>query len=142
MSALAAVWVVHHNGVMAKKRATVDHIIHQKSDKDLLEAIRLVYELHDKSDQFSDYLKNPTSVECKAILKVLNNHEFIALGIRRKAFEERIYKELQYSNFVKVYNSAAGIIAELRNCKNTPTIFQEFEWLIKRWQKKPLQKHT
>lgn len=33
LSAFAAVWVVHHNGAMTKKRATIDHIIHQKSDK-------------------------------------------------------------------------------------------------------------
>ena len=141
LSALAAVWVIRHNGVMARRRSTIDHIIHQKSDKDLLDAIQIVYGLHDNKIPFSNYLSNLDSVECKAILKVLNNHEFVALGIRRRAFEECIYKELQYSNFVKVYNSAAGIVAELRKSRDTQTLFQEFEWLIKRWKKSPLKVH-
>lgn len=140
LSALAAVWVVHHNGAMAKRRATIDHIIHQKSNQALLDAIHIVYKLHEDKAQFTNFLSHPDSDECKAILKLLNNHEFIALGIRRNAFEERIYKELQFSNFMKVYNSAAGIIGEIR--KAAPMAFQEFEWLIKRWEKNPLKKHT
>ncbi|MGZ8256401.1 MAG: DUF4760 domain-containing protein [Gallionella sp.] len=142
LSAIAAIFVIYHNGVMARRRATVDHIIHQKSDDGLLSSIRLVYQLYEEKTRLSDFLESPESSEYQAILKVLNNHEFIALGIRRAAFEEKIYKELQYSNFVKVYEASAGIVAELRRSKNTQTLFQEFEWLIKRWKKSPLIKHT
>ncbi len=142
LSAVAAIFVIHHNGVLARRRSTIDHIIHQKSNEAILNAIHIVYRLHDDNVQFSQYLDKQDSDEFKAILKVLNNHEFIAVGIRRKAFEERIYKELQYSNFVKVYNSAAGIIAEIRKKQNSHTLFQEFEWLIKRWEKCPLKRRT
>ena len=141
LSALAAIYIIYHNGLMAKKRATIDHIIHQKSNPELLKSIRTVYKLHEGNVQFSSFLSADDSDEYKAIFNVLNNHEFIALGIRRKAFEENIYKELQYSNFVKVYKSSAGIIADLRKQTSTDTLFQEFEWLIRRWEAKPLKRH-
>lgn len=141
LSAIAAITIMYHNEKMAKRRATIDHIIFQKSNKELLTAIHSVYQLHENKTQLSSFIGKSETDEFKAILSVLNNHEFVALGIRRKAFEEAIYKELQYSNFLKVHQSSAGFIAELRKNSGTQTLFQEFEWLIKRWEKCPLKKH-
>ncbi|GHT89783.1 hypothetical protein AGMMS49545_01020 [Betaproteobacteria bacterium] len=126
---------------MSRRRATVDHIIHQKTDRELLDAIQLVYKMHDDNEVFSKYHDQKETPEYKAILLVLNNHEFIALGIRRRAFAETIYKELQCSNFLKVWNSSAGIVEELRKSSGRETLFQEFEWLAKRWKENPLKKH-
>jgi len=139
LSAIGAVLVIYHNGSQARRRATIDHIIHQKTDKDLLEAIKLVYKLHDNKEPFSRYCDQKDALEREAILKVLNNHEFIALGIRKKAFEEKIYKDLQCSNFLKVWSASSGMVAELRRSENRDTLFQEFEWLARRWQKHPLK---
>lgn len=141
LSAIGAVAVISHNSVLARRRATIDHIIHQKTDGELLAAINIVYELHDKKEPLSKFFGLRGSDEHKAILQVLNNHEFIALGIRRRAFEERIYKELQCSNFIKVWSASSGLVAELRRAEGRDTLFQEFEWLAKRWTTKPLRTH-
>lgn len=142
LSALAGVAVIYYNGKQGRLRATIDLIIHQKSDKALLACVDQVYKLSGSKVQFSNYASDHDSEEFKCILKVLNNHEFIALGIRQKTFDENIYKKMQYSNVMKVWRSSAGIIGEIRNSQGIQTLFQEFEWLAKRWEKNPLKKTT
>ncbi len=139
LSAIAAVIIIYHNGLLARRRATVDHIIHQKSDPDLLAAIDKVHRLRESEAALSGFVTNREGSEYKSILKVLNNYEFIALGIKRSAFDERIYKELQCSNFIKIWNSTSGLISEIRKTEQIETLFQEFEWLAKRWKKAPLK---
>lgn len=142
LSALAGVAVIYYNGKQGRLRATIDLIIHQKSDTQLLACIEQVYKLSLNKVQFSKYANDHDSEEFRCILKVLNNHEFIALGIRQGTFDEEIYKKMQYSNVMKVWASSAGIISEIRNTQNIQTLFQEFEWLAQRWRNSPLKKTT
>lgn len=139
LSAIGAIYVIWHNAFTARRRATIDHIIHQRSDKDLTEATDLVFKLNNDGVQFSKFSGQLDSPERLAILDVLNNHEFIALGIRRGAFEEQIYKELQFTNFKRVHSACAGFIAEIRATQRNKKIFQEFDWLIARWDSSPLK---
>ncbi|ONC03260.1 hypothetical protein AQ910_10870 [Burkholderia pseudomallei] len=113
-------------------------MIHQKTDKELLDATALVFRLHRENSQFSDFVKQHSS-ERDAILKVLNNHEFIALGIRLGAFDEKIYKRMQCSNVLKVWNSARGFIHEVRRIEGKDTFFQELEQLAESWKKNPIK---
>lgn len=140
LSAVAAVAIIYYNAALARTRATIDLIIHQKADKELLDAVDKVYQMHRDKVQFSAYANKHESDECQCILRVLNNHEFIALGIRQKAFDEKIYKLMQYSNVMKVWNASRGIIHELRQSQGKDTLFQEFEWLAARWDKNPIKK--
>jgi hypothetical protein len=142
LSALAGVAVIYYNAALARTRATIDLIIHQKADKELLAAVEKVYQMHRDKIQFSMYADKHDSEECKCILRVLNNHEFIALGIRQKAFDEKIYKLMQFSNVMKVWNASRGIISEIRQAQQKDTLFQEFEWLARRWNKDPIKKIT
>lgn len=140
LSAIAGVWVIRSNGFSSRRRATIDHIIHQKTDEKLILDTRTVFDLHRKNVKFSEYSDKKDSAERKAILSVLNNHEFIALAIRRGAFEEKIYKELQFTNFKKVHTACVGFVAEIRKSENNQKIFQEFDWLIDKWDSCPLKK--
>lgn len=139
LSALAAVLVILHNGSLAKKRALVDLIIQQKSDADLNECIRKVYELAEKGNHISQ-LVGKDSPNRRSVLKALNNHEFIAVGIRLKAFDEKVYKQLQYNNVVKMWSVTSGFVYELRKMDGKQTLFQDFETLAERWVRKPLKK--
>lgn len=140
MSALAGVAVIYYNGKQGRMRATIDLIMHQKSDASLLEAVTFVYRLQGESVQFSSYANKPDSKELQCILKVLNNHEFIAAGIHQKTFDEDMYKNMQYSNVLKVWNASAGIVAEIRHKNGIETLFQEFERLAVRWKKFPIKR--
>lgn len=139
LSAIAAVLVIWHNGKVAKKRALIDLIIQQKSDESLIQATQRVYELQDSCSHLSS-LVGEDSQDRRIILKVLNNQEFIAVGIRMHAFDETVYKQLQYSNVVKLWNATSGFIHELRKIDGKKTVFQDFETLAKKWEKSPIKK--
>ena len=137
LSALAAIYIIYHNGKLAKRRALIDLIIQQKSDEKLIEATREVYALSKAGNHISqlvDSEKEPT------ILRVLNNQEFIAVGIRTGAFDEGVYKEIQCSNVLKLWTATSGFIQEIRKIDGKNTLFQDFENLAKRWEKNPIKK--
>lgn len=145
ISAVAAVAVIYHNGVLAKKRALIDLIIQQRSDDQLSQATKTVFDLASANDkQLSAYV-SPNGDEKHqeiraAILKVLNNQEFVAVGIRLGAFDEKVYKELQCSNVLKLWRATSGFVCELRKQTNHNTIFQDLEKLAQRWEKAPIKR--
>lgn len=138
LSAVAAAFIIYHNGKLSRLRATIDLIMHQKSDQELLKCIAEVYRLADEKQSFSAI--KLVSAEGKCLLRVLNNHEFIACGIRSDAFSESVYKQMQCSNLLKVYRSSKPMIDDMRRKHNIPTLFQDFEWLAERWTSTPLKK--
>ena len=139
MSAGAAMRVIAHNGQLSRVRGLVDLIVHQKTDQALISAINKVYEISRGPIALSSYVSN-FGEERIAILKVLNNQEFIAAGIRVGAFNEAVYKEMQFSNVRKLYEVAAGFISDMRAAEKNETIFQDFEGLALRWGREPLKK--
>lgn len=139
LSAVAAVAVIYYNGKQARTRALIDLLMQHKSDKDLVDATSAVYKLHDNGTRLST-LVAVDSPERRIILKVLNTHEFIAVGIRMGAFDEKVYKQMQCSNVLKLWNAAQGFVIEMRQVDAKQTIFQDFERLACRWEKQPIKK--
>lgn len=76
----------------------------------------------------------------QTILRVLNNQEFIAVGIRTGAFDEGVYKQLQCSNVLKLWTATSGFIQEIRKIDGKNTLFQDFERLANKWEKRPIKK--
>ncbi len=138
LSAVGAVSVIWHNGLLAKKRAIIDLLIQQKSNKDLIEAIQKVYKLADEENYLSQLASNDSG-DRRAILTVLNNIEFIAAGMRMGAFDEKTYKQMQYSNVIKLWAVSSSFIHELRKIDGIDTLFQDFETLAKKWEKAPIK---
>lgn len=117
-------------------------VIHEKQDGELKLAKRHIRELHEQgTTNFAKFLEDRKSVDYQQILRVLNQYEFIACGIHEGALDEKIYKHMQYSLFMRDWRALCGFITELRRIKQQETIFQEFEWLAKRWEREPLRKH-
>lgn len=138
LSAVAGVAVIYFNGKQARTRALIDMLMHHKSDKDLVEATRRVYALQSNGGRLSQHV-DKDSEERKDILKVLNTQEFIAVGVRMKAFDERVYKEMQCTNVLRLWSASKGFITELRESDQKKTIFQDFERLAIRWEKSPIK---
>lgn len=74
-----------------------------------------------------------------AILKVLNNAEFLAVGVRLKAFDGDVYKEMHCSTVIRLWDSSCGFIYELRNKTGTRTLFHDFERLAENWKTSPIK---
>lgn len=127
-----------------RKRATVDLILHQRSDLKLNEAMDLLGSLVQGQDfpSLSQYLnveKYPK--ERSAILTVLNHREFVSVGINTGIIDEMLYKRSYYNMMLRDWKYLAKTIEDIRNsAKGSPTNFQDFELLVKRWQLNPLQK--
>lgn len=139
LSAAGAIAVIYYNGKQARIRALIDMIMHQKSDSELIEATRRVYAMRSNGGNLSSHVAEDSN-QRKDILKVLNNQEFIAVGIRMGAFDENVYKEMQCTNVLRLWHVSRGFIHELRQNDQKETIFQDFENLSCRWAKEPLKK--
>src|SRR5438105_9381882 len=139
ISAAAAVWIIAANYRNERRRATIEVAKESIHDREQAAIRKIIWELYTKEQHnFARYLDDPDSPEYHAIMKTLNNYEFLATGIRNGAFDEKILKRMQYSILVRDWNALCPFINELRNQKKVSTIFQEFEWLGKRWKKKKL----
>lgn len=140
ISAIAAIWLIAATRRDNKRRATIDLVVDQKQDAELQAAKRWVLSTHERNvNNLTQYLLNKDSHEFKYIMRVLNNYEFIAAGIREDALDEEIFKRVQWSVLVKDWEALSGCIMEIRRTEKRPTLFQEFELLAKEWKKKPLK---
>jgi hypothetical protein len=138
ISALGAIGVIYFNGKQARVRALIDILLHQKSDTALIEATRKVLLLKSNGGTLSSHAVSDTE-ERRTILRVLNNQEFLAVGIRLRAFDETVYKEMQCTNVLRLWSSSKGFIHELREDDKKKTLFQDFERLATRWEKDPIK---
>lgn len=139
ISAVAAIAVIYTNGRQARIRALIDLIVQQKMDADLIEATRRVLALSSNGSRLTEHLTEDSQAR-KDILKVLNNQEFIAVGIRMKAFDEKVYKQMQCTNVMRLWDVSSGFIYEIRGSDGRETLFQDFERLACRWKENPIRK--
>jgi hypothetical protein len=142
LSGVVAGVAIHQNLSTARRRATIDIVMHEKGTNQVLISARAtVLDLHENKAECTKFALQAHihSDEAKAILAVLNFREFVAAGIREKAFDEAMYKRIQYSVILRDWNSFEGFIRELRKARNRPTLFQEFQMLAQRWQNAPLK---
>lgn len=136
---------LNHNHEMIRKRATIDILIQENQDDELVQAKKIVTKLPENASflkclEPSSRGKKKTEAEKESIRILLNRYEFIALGIRNGAFEEEIYKRLKYSDIMDTWKKAKPMIMELRRLKGRDTYYQELEWLADRWERSPLTK--
>lgn len=78
--------------------------------------------------------------ERQELLYILNKYELMALGIRHKIWDENLCKDMQYSNVLKLWEKTSSLIDEIRRDTQRVTIYQDLEWLCKRWNSNPINK--
>lgn len=99
----------------AKKRATIDVIMQQSLNKELQVAIKWVNDMAKKKEPLGKYfLSDSHQIEKEYILSVLNAREFVCVGIKCRAFSEKIYKRASYSTFIRDWDNLNSIVAEIR----------------------------
>lgn len=145
ITGIVAVATLKNNSKLSRHRATIELLLAQRTDERLYEAKQAMSALH------HDTQTSITALACKGmekdenrqhVLTVLNNYEFIAVGIREKALDENVYKRAQYSTVIRDWKATKAFIMELRSQNNIPTLFQEFEFLYNKWVIAPLQKDS
>ncbi len=121
LSAIMAVLAILHNGRMARKRTTIDVLLQENQDKELIAAKFTVFNLaRDANNSFVDIYfkeKEKQSDTYKQITMLLNRYEFIAQSIHNKAFEEKIYKQMQYTNITRMWDRLCPLSMKSDNDK-------------------------
>jgi hypothetical protein len=141
ISGLVAAIAIYHNLSTARRRATIDVVMHEKMNPALVAARKKVLALHERDTEFVRFAlkEHADSDEATTILTVLNFREFVAAGIREKAFDEDMFKRIQFSVVARDWQACEGFVRELRRLRGRPTLFQEFQWLAERWLADPLK---
>lgn len=124
----------------ARSRATVDVVLHQKSDVELQGARKKFAEMHDTGESFTKYACGKLTDfpdENRAILDVLDGYEFIAAGIRTAAFDEAIYKRMKRSLVIRDWKTLEPYVLELRRIAKRDKLYAELQWLALKWEKEP-----
>lgn len=135
--ASAAIWVASKR---ERKRSTLEFLNGRHRDRALLEAIRFVrHGLKEKTGWL--FLLNPDDPDTEKVKLALNYHEFVAQSIMQKALDEAMYKQMQYTNLMNFWKSSEPAIRYLREQTKTKTLYQDIEWLVRRWQDDPIVKN-
>ena len=140
ISALGAVLIVRSRSQSERRRATVDLVLHQINNQELLLAKKEFFKIIDSPEKnCSRFLNQKDTPQYGAIVKLLNTYEFVAGGIREKAYDEKLYKRMQCSAVIRAWDSLSGFVEEFRNSMpqqpSPKTFYQDFEWLAKKWKK-------
>lgn len=67
---------------------------------------------------------------------ILNHYELLSAGIRNGDFDERMVRDAHRGSIVCMYEACEQQIFKMRNARRRQTIYEHFEWLYKRWEKK------
>ncbi len=139
-SAIGVCLTIAYQLKAGKRRATIDLAIEQIKDKALGEAAALVHKMHVEKQNLSAFCSKHGSDEYNAIGRVLNSHELVASGIKEGAYDENLYKRMKYTSVCLHWEALNGYVHQMRTNMKSDTLYQDFEWLAKRWCKKPLKK--
>ena len=142
IAALIAVISILSVFITAQRKQAIDMILSIRQDKQLTDGLALIARLHiAKDDNILKYSEHDMRGHETTVLiqYVLNHYEFVAVGIRQSIYSEQIVKASSYTTIVKLYDRALPFISNVRKANQTPTYYQEFECLAKRWKDKPLK---
>jgi hypothetical protein len=126
-----------------ERRATIELLLSQNGDPALKAAKSVIKGLHESGTQnFATFLNDRKSSEYQYIMQILNTYEFMAAAIREEALDEELLKRMQYTVILKNWNALEPFVIELRRQDKHPTLFQELQLMVARWQASPLKKET
>lgn len=135
ISAVVGLAVLLTNRRIARRRATLDLILHIESDGDLITSRNAFTDIKKSNVRSSTYGKEDqrASDEAGHIRTILNINELVAVSIQEGVIDESVFRRWFNSAFIDDYKSMTGYIEETRKWRN-PHVFKELEALAKRWE--------
>ncbi|AOR77198.1 hypothetical protein BES08_10885 [Novosphingobium resinovorum] len=136
MSAIAAFAVINDNRALAKRRGTMDLILHQESDRELVDARTEFNKIKAGDVRPSTYGKSDriNDKEAQYIRRVLNVHELTAVAIQQGVIDECVYRTWFNTTYIKDYEAMKDYIVQARITYGNPCAFSEFEATAIRWK--------
>ena len=136
MSAIAAFAVIRDARRTANRRATLDLILHQESDAELIEARAGFNKIKAGEIKPSAYGKPDKrgTPESEHLRTVLNIHELTSVAIQEGVIDECVYRRWFNSTFISDYEVTKDYIGEMRKTHSNPMAFAEFEKTALAWR--------
>ncbi|MEI4812062.1 DUF4760 domain-containing protein [Pseudomonas aeruginosa] len=123
----------------AKKKQSADLLASIRNDKELIDGLRKLAELHNRADSnIRQYAQDANSAtpEAVSIRYVLNHWEYVAVGVQGGIYDEDMLRKASHNTVVSLYNHARPFIECLRECKQRPSLYQEMQEMAERWDRK------
>lgn len=141
LGVVVAIASVHTARALARKKQTADLIFAARNDEKLAEGYNYISEYNSDAQK---NIRSLASLQCdakhsEAVRYVLNHLEGISVGVAEGIYDEAMLKRTWCSIIIRTYEETQPLISEIRRKKGKSTTLQEFEWLAKRWIKKPLK---
>jgi len=135
VSAVSAFFIILSNRNIAKRRATLDLILHIESDGDLITARNEFINLKKSEKRSANWGKEEQreSPEAKNIRTTLNINELVAVSIKEGVIDETVFRRWFNRAYIDDWKSMTGYVEEVRKYKENPKIFIELEELAERW---------
>jgi putative membrane protein len=142
ISAIIAVCTITSTRKTSKERATLDVVLGDYQDKDLVEASNMIFILvrEDRNQLFTVFQNEDgkKANERSSLLLVLNRYEFYASAMNHGILDEQLFKRLHCSNFIKLWDAVSPTVMSIRDKERKDTLFKDLEILVLRWKSNPL----
>jgi len=142
ISAIIAVCTITSTRKTSKERATLDVVLGDYQDKDLVEASNMIFTLvrEDRNQLFIVFQNEDgkRANERSSLLLVLNRYEFYASAMNHGILDEQLFKRLHCSNFIKLWDAVSPTVMSIRDKERKDTLFKDLEILVLRWKSNPL----
>lgn len=142
VSAIGVAFMIGTNRAIARQRAVLDLIVKEQTDGDMIEARKRFVALKQKGN-IGEFAKqqNLATEEAADIRFILNMYEVVAIGIKKKAYDKKIYEDWCRTTAVKDWIACKEFVARYQQ-DHSPKIYAEFEALAKEWATNDERKHT
>lgn len=136
LSAVAAFVIIRDTRATARRRGTLDLILHQQSDRELIEAREGFTKLKSGTTKISSFgtHEKRNSPEAQSLKKVLNLHELTAVAIQEGVIDECVYRRWFNGTYIDDYEATKDYIQAVRKSFGNQKVFSEFEQTALRWK--------
>jgi len=132
-------WTLRASSLQERRRATVDVLLDALDDKEFIDGRRAVLALIHAGLDIPRLLSKDGLSDRRKVLSLLTRYEYMASGLRERAFDTRIYKRMYYSTVLGDWDALEAFVRALRDDRRIPTLYQEVETLVIDWKKHPLK---
>ncbi|WP_460275114.1 DUF4760 domain-containing protein [Celeribacter sp. ULVN23_4] len=123
---------------IARRRATLDLLSRNEWDSDYLKARNEFNVLKNTPPGLAFWTSedHAASPQIATIRSVLNDYEMIAIGIEEDILDEDLYLKWFRSSLLKDYELSKDAINSLREKHKVPSLYDRFELLAVKWEKR------
>tara|TARA_R110002049_G_scaffold17590_2_gene68169 strand:- start:1721 stop:2260 length:540 start_codon:yes stop_codon:yes gene_type:complete len=119
-----------------RDRATMDLLMRRMGDRRYFECHNYIRNLDGAGNcDVKRFAENDqrNCKESKRFIYVLNQCEYLAVGIRNGTYSATILEEATKTTTIELWEFLQPFILRMRKCRGSPTAYEHFEDLVKQW---------